>query len=72
MLDRDEDMLMTGTRHPFFARYKVGFTREGKIVAVSTDLYSNCGYSKDLSVPVRFLNNWFGINMKQLTIKELD
>ena len=23
MLDRDEDMLMTGNRHPFYAKYKV-------------------------------------------------
>lgn len=23
MLDRDEDMLVTGGRHPFFGRYKV-------------------------------------------------
>lgn len=24
MLDRDEDMLVTGGRHPFYGRYKVG------------------------------------------------
>lgn len=24
MLDRDEDMLLTGGRHPFYAKYKVG------------------------------------------------
>lgn len=24
MLDRDEDMLVTGGRHPFYAKYKVG------------------------------------------------
>lgn len=24
MLDRDEDMLITGGRHPFFGKYKVG------------------------------------------------
>ena len=23
MLERDEDMIMTGTRHPFYAKYKV-------------------------------------------------
>lgn len=26
MLDRDEDMIMTGTRHPFYAKYKVKST----------------------------------------------
>lgn len=25
MLDRDEDMLITGGRHPFYAKYKVGY-----------------------------------------------
>ncbi|OWK10790.1 XDH [Cervus elaphus hippelaphus] len=34
MLDRDEDMLITGGRHPFLARYKVGFMKTGKIVAL--------------------------------------
>lgn len=24
MLDRDEDMLVTGGRHPFYGKYKVG------------------------------------------------
>ena len=31
MLDRDEDMISTGTRHPFLAKYKVIF-----ILSVST------------------------------------
>lgn len=25
MLDRDEDMLVTGGRHPFYGKYKVGW-----------------------------------------------
>lgn len=25
MLDRDEDMLITGGRHPFYGKYKVDF-----------------------------------------------
>ncbi|KAK2141206.1 hypothetical protein LSH36_1140g00006 [Paralvinella palmiformis] len=49
MLDRDEDMVMTGTRHPFLARYKVGFTNEGNVMALTLDLYCNCGCSTDLS-----------------------
>uniref|UniRef100_A0A8D1TF28 Xanthine dehydrogenase/oxidase n=1 Tax=Sus scrofa TaxID=9823 RepID=A0A8D1TF28_PIG len=49
MLDRDEDMLMTGGRHPFLARYKVGFMKTGKIVALEVDHYSNAGNSLDLS-----------------------
>ncbi|EPY82416.1 xanthine dehydrogenase/oxidase [Camelus ferus] len=49
MLDRDEDMLITGGRHPFLARYKVGFMKTGKIVALEVDHYSNAGNSLDLS-----------------------
>ncbi|XP_003473062.1 xanthine dehydrogenase/oxidase [Cavia porcellus] len=49
MLDRDEDMLITGGRHPFLARYKVGFMKDGKIVALEVDHFSNCGNTRDLS-----------------------
>lgn len=52
MLDRDEDMMMTGTRHPFMFRYKVGFMKSGKIEAVKIDIYNNAGYSIDLSISV--------------------
>ncbi|KAJ8045585.1 Xanthine dehydrogenase/oxidase [Holothuria leucospilota] len=52
MLDRDEDMISTGTRHPFLGQYKVGFTNEGKLLALDLRLYSSCGSSLDLSVPV--------------------
>jgi xanthine dehydrogenase/oxidase len=34
MLTREEDMVMSGTRHPFMGNYKVGFTDEGKLVSV--------------------------------------
>ena len=36
MLDRDEDMMHSGTRHPFLSKYKVGFEPNGKI---NTGLY---------------------------------
>ena len=52
MLDRDEDMLMTGTRHPFYFRYKVGFTSDGLFKAVEIYIYNNAGYSIDLSYSV--------------------
>ncbi|KAK4037113.1 hypothetical protein OUZ56_029152 [Daphnia magna] len=49
MLDRDEDMMITGTRHPFMARYKVGFDSTGKITALDVQLFSNGGNTMDLS-----------------------
>uniref|UniRef100_A0A8L0DPJ2 Xanthine dehydrogenase/oxidase n=1 Tax=Oncorhynchus mykiss TaxID=8022 RepID=A0A8L0DPJ2_ONCMY len=50
MLDRDEDMLVTGGRHPFYGRYKVGFMKSGKVVALEVTYYSNAGNSMDLSL----------------------
>lgn len=52
MLDRDEDMQMTGTRHPFLIKYEVAVTKEGKIMAAVVNIYNNGGYSIDLSGPV--------------------
>uniref|UniRef100_A0A2A4K8J0 xanthine dehydrogenase n=2 Tax=Heliothis virescens TaxID=7102 RepID=A0A2A4K8J0_HELVI len=52
MLDRDEDMMMTGTRHPFLIKYKVAVTPEGKLMAAQVNIYNNGGYSIDLSGPV--------------------
>lgn len=51
-LDRDEDMMITGTRHPFYYTYKVGFNKDGKINALEADLYSNAGWTVDLSFSV--------------------
>lgn len=52
MLDRDEDMLVTGGRHPFYAKYKVGFTNSGQVLALDVSYYSNAGNSMDLSLSV--------------------
>uniref|UniRef100_A0A667YCC7 Xanthine dehydrogenase n=1 Tax=Myripristis murdjan TaxID=586833 RepID=A0A667YCC7_9TELE len=48
MLDRDEDMLITGGRHPFYGKYKV----HGRVVALDVSYFSNAGNSLDLSLPV--------------------
>jgi xanthine dehydrogenase molybdopterin binding subunit len=50
--DRDLDMQLTGKRHPFFAKFEVGFNANGVIRAVSADLVSDGGWSLDLSQPV--------------------
>ncbi|KAG7188931.1 hypothetical protein KM043_008532 [Ampulex compressa] len=52
MLDRDEDMMISGTRHPFYYRYKVGFNGDGRIKVVEIHIYNNGGYSYDLSTSV--------------------
>lgn len=51
-LDRDEDMMVTGKRHPFLARYRAGYDSEGKLHALDVRLFSDGGWSLDLSQPV--------------------
>src|SRR5256885_7046097 len=48
-LNRDQDMVITGKRHPFLAKFKVGYDREGLLQAAKIDLYSNGGWTLDLS-----------------------
>lgn len=52
VLDRDVDMAYSGQRHPFYAKYKVGIQKNGKVNALEVNIYSNAGYSSDLSMPV--------------------
>ena len=48
-LDRDDDMVMTGKRHDFQARYDVGFDDDGRLLALDLELASRCGATFDLS-----------------------
>ena len=49
---KDDDMHVTGKRHPFQNRYRVGFSSSGEIVAARFDLYSDGGAYADLSPAV--------------------
>jgi xanthine dehydrogenase molybdopterin binding subunit/xanthine dehydrogenase small subunit len=51
-LDRDLDIALTGKRHPFYSRFKVGYDRDGMILASEVDLFADGGWSLDLSQPV--------------------
>ena len=51
-LDRDEDFLITGKRHPFAYDYTVGFDDTGRITGLRMQMMVNCGFSADLSGPV--------------------
>ncbi len=42
-------MTISGFRHPFLGKYKVGFSESGKIQALDVQLYADAGYSFDLS-----------------------
>jgi len=52
VLERDQDMRITGERHEFLVRYKVAFHENGRIEAFDAQLYNNGGYSVDLSPSV--------------------
>jgi xanthine dehydrogenase/oxidase len=49
MLNRDEDILTSGQRHPFLARWKVAVNKDGKLQALDADVFNNGGWSQDLS-----------------------
>jgi len=52
MLTREEDMVTSGQRHPFLAKWKVGVNKDGKIQALDVDIFNNGGWSWDLSAAV--------------------
>ena len=51
-LDRDDDFLVTGKRHPFAYDWEVGFDGTGLVTALKLTMLANCGFSADLSGPV--------------------
>ncbi len=51
-INRDLDMMLTGKRHPFLAKFKVGYNSRGDLLATKIELISNGGWSLDLSMPV--------------------
>ena len=52
MLNRDEDILTSGQRHPFLGRWKVAVNKDGKLQALDCDVFNNGGWTQDLSAAV--------------------
>jgi len=52
VLNKDEDMILTGKRNPFYNRYQVGFDEDGLIQALKVQLYSDAGAYADLSTAI--------------------
>jgi len=52
MLNRDEDIMTSGQRHPFLCRWKVAVNKDGKLQALDADVFNNGGWSQDLSAAV--------------------
>jgi xanthine dehydrogenase/oxidase len=49
MLSREDDILTSGQRHPFLARWKVAVNKDGKLQALDADVFNNGGWTQDLS-----------------------
>jgi xanthine dehydrogenase large subunit len=52
ILGRQEDIRMTGKRHPYSSDYKIGLTKDGKILAYEVQFYQNAGAAADLSTAI--------------------
>jgi xanthine dehydrogenase large subunit len=69
-LHRMEDMRMTGKRHPYSSDFKIGLSKDLKIVAYEATFYQNAGATADLSPAVmertlfHCTNSYFVPNVK--------
>lgn len=52
VLQRHEDMQMTGKRHPYSSDFKIGLSADLKILAYEVTYYQNSGAAADLSTAV--------------------
>jgi len=48
-LNRHDDMRMTGKRHPYSSDFKIGLSKDLKVLAYKTVMYQNGGAASDLS-----------------------
>ncbi|ETE66081.1 Aldehyde oxidase, partial [Ophiophagus hannah] len=53
ILERQDDMLIVGGRHPLYGKYKVGFMKDGKIKAVDLLIFINGGCTPDESEMIK-------------------
>jgi len=52
ILNRHDDLRMTGKRHPYESNFKIGLAKDLKIIAFEADFYQNAGAAADLSPAV--------------------
>ncbi|MDP4115276.1 MAG: molybdopterin-dependent oxidoreductase [Bacteroidota bacterium] len=70
ILPRQDDLRMTGKRHPYSSDYKIGLNKEGKIINYEVTFYQNAGASADLSPAIldrtlfHCTNSYFVPNVK--------
>lgn len=62
VLSRLDDIKMTGKRHPYSSDFKLGATKDGKILAYQVKFYQNSGASADLSTAILERTLFHGTN----------
>ncbi len=62
VLQRGEDIRMTGKRHPYRSDFKIGVSEEGKILAYEARHYQNAGAAADLSPAILERTLFHGTN----------
>ena len=70
-LTRELDMAITGKRHPYLANYVAGLKPDGRLTAVRIELYSDGGWSLDLSEPVMWRSMFHVDNAYKLPAVEV-
>ncbi|RPA90402.1 putative xanthine dehydrogenase [Choiromyces venosus 120613-1] len=48
VLNRDEDMMISGQRNPFQTHWKIGVSKDRMLQVLDADVYNNAGYFQDL------------------------
>lgn len=70
ILDRDDDMIMTGKRHPYSSDFKIGLDKDLKIKSFEISYFQNGGAATDLSPAImertlfHVTNSYFIPNVK--------
>ncbi len=52
VLSREDDMILTGKRNPFYNEYEVAFDEKGSLLALDLKLFSDAGAYADLSTSI--------------------
>jgi len=52
VLNRADDMIMTGKRHPYSSDFKLALARDGRILGIDITYYQNSGACIDLSLAI--------------------
>ena len=70
-LTRELDIAITGKRHPYLARYDAGLASDGRLNGVRIELFSDGGWSLDLSEPIMWRSMFHVDNAYKLPAVEV-